>query len=168
MMCPGLWTLDFGLGLPLDSRAFTLRFLVFLTHSLYPQLSSFCLWIAPFTSPPCTHARTNPPCTLHQHLHITSMISIHRERHPSILYELFSTPYCLSMSISFHVFFFTFYAQVLSISFHAHSCFMSITVLICHLSLVSFVCLYSVVSVSLSCTSYLHCDPQAISYSCTI
>lgn len=153
-MCPGLWTLDFGLGLPLDSRAFTLRFLVFLTHSLYPQLSSFCLWIAPLSfSLSAIHTRAYEP-SLHTTLtYITSMISIHRERHPSnfIRAHLYSDLSFHSISCLFlftFLLFTSFYAQVLSISFHAHSCFMSITVLICHSSRLS-------VSI-LSCLSLCH------------
>lgn len=166
MMCPGLWTLDLGCDSPLDSRAFTLRFLVFLTRSLYPQLSSFCLWIAPFPSPPYTHARTHPPCTLHQHLHITSMISIHRERHPSnfiraLLYSL------LSFHVHFSLRFFLYFLRSSFINIISRPFLLHVHYRL-NLSLVSFVCLYSVVSVSLSCTSFLHCDPQAISYSCNI
>lgn len=174
-MCPGLWTLDLDCNPPVDSRAFTLRFLVFLTHSLYPQLSSFCLWIAPLSfSLSAIHTRAHASS-----LHTTSTFTyhehdIHQLRTTSINFiraHLYSDLSFHSISCLFlftFLLFTTFYDQVLSISFHAHSCFMSITVLICHSSLVSFVCLYSVVSVSLSCTSYLHCDPQAISYSCTI
>lgn len=151
-MCPGLWTLDLGCDSPLDSRAFTLRFLCSSLARFILSYHRFVFGLHPF---PLHHAPYAPPYTrayepsLHTTLtYITSMISTNCERHPSILYELFSTPYCLSMSISFYVFFFTFYDQVLSISFHAHSCFMSITVLICHSSRLS-------VSI-LSCLSLCH------------
>lgn len=110
MMCPGLWTLDLGCDSPLDSRAFTLRFLVFLTHSLYPQLSSFCLWIAPFTSSSCTirttiHTRVRTLLAHYNYIyHEYDIPPPPRTTPPSILYELFSTPTCLF--IQSHVYFF--------------------------------------------------------------
>lgn len=105
MMCPGLWTLDLGCDLPLDSRAFTLRFLVFLTHSLYPQLSSFCLRIAPFPSSSCTirttiHTRVR---TLLAHYnYIYHEHDIHQLRTTSINF-IRALLYSL---LSFHVHFF--------------------------------------------------------------
>lgn len=153
MMCPGLWTLDLGCDSPLDSRAFTLRFLVFLTRSLYSQLSSFCLRIAPFPSSSCTirttiHTRVRTLLAhynyiYHEHdIHPPRTTPIEFYTSSSLLLTVFPCPF-LSM-----FFFFTFYDQVLSISFHAHSCFMSITVFICHSSRLS-------VSI-LSCLSLCH------------
>lgn len=150
MMCPGLWTLDLGCDSPLDSRAFTLRFLVFLTRSLYPQLSSFCLWIAPLSfSLSAIHTRAHASS-----LHTTSTFTyhehdIHQLRTTSInfirahLYSDLSFHSILFlMSISSPLFSLLQLYQYQS----RHSCFMSITVLLCHSS----VCL------CLSCLSLCH------------
>lgn len=132
---------------------------VFLCSSLARFILSyhrfvFGLHLCPFPSPPYTRARTHPPCTLHQLLHITSMISTNCERHPSILYELISIPTCLF--IQSHVYFFLrFY-----FSYFLRSSFINIIsrpfLLHVHcrlnLSLVSFVCL----SGYLSCLSLCH------------
>lgn len=146
---------------------------VFLCSSLTRFILSyhrfvFGLHLCPFPSPPYTRARTHPPCTLHQHLHITSMISHpHCERHhhqfytsSSLLLTVFPCPF---LSTFFFLYFLrSSFINIISRPFLLHVHYRL------NLSLVSFVCLYSVVSVSLSCTSFLHCDPQAISYSCNI
>lgn len=112
MMCPGLWTLDLDRDSPLDSRAFTLRFLVFLTRSLYSQLSSFCLWIAPFTSSSCTirttiHTRVRT--LLAHYTYIYHEYDIHPPRTTPIEFytssSLFRPVFSFNlMSISFYVF----------------------------------------------------------------
>lgn len=157
MMCPGLWTLDLGCDSPLDSRAFTLRFLcssltrfILSYHRFVFGLHLLPLHHAPYAPP---YTRAYDPSLRTTITYITSMISIHRERHPSnfIRAHLYSDLSFHSISCLFlftFLLFTTFYAQVLSISFHAHSCFMSITVLICHSSRLS-------VSI-LSCLSLCH------------
>lgn len=146
---------------------------VFLCSSLARFILSYHRFVFGLHLLPLHHAPYAPPYTrayepsLHTTFtYITSMISIHRERHPSnfiraLLYSL------LSFHVHFFLRFFLYFLRSSFINIISRPFLLHVHYRL-NLSLVSFVCLYSVVSVSLSCTSYLHCDPQAISYSCTI
>lgn len=169
MMRPGLWTWTW-----IAIRYSILVLLLSVScvpHSLYPQLSSVCLWIAPFTSSSCT-IRT----TIHTRVrtllaHYTYIYHEHDIPPPlrTTPIEFYTSSSLLRPVFSFnlisHVYLFSsfFFTTTLSIS---------VTPFLLHVHYrltLSLVCLsLSVLSVSLSCTSYLHCDPQAISYSCNI
>lgn len=149
MMCPGLWTWTW--------IAIRLSILVLLLsvscvpHSLYPQLSSFCLGLHPFPlhhapyAPAYTRARTllaHYTYIYHEHdIHPPRTTPIEFYTSSSLLLTVFHSILFL-MSISSPLFSLLQLYQYQS----RHSCFMSITVLLCHSS----VCL------CLSCLSLCH------------